>query len=102
MDIDRVKHLLACLGEECGEVQQIVGKSLRFGIYDVNPKTNVSNIENLKLELFDIISVVEMLEREINGHLLPIHFCQEDEDILGAKKDKVLKYMKRKEIWEKI
>lgn len=25
-------HLLACLGEECGEVQQMVGKAIRFGI----------------------------------------------------------------------
>lgn len=29
----KLDHLLACAGEECGEVQQVVGKALRFGIW---------------------------------------------------------------------
>lgn len=61
-------HLLVCLGEECGEVQQLVGKSLRFGMMDVNPDNDEQNWIRLQEEVHDIITVYEMLCEEMNTH----------------------------------
>lgn len=61
-DPDRqLKHLLACIGEECGEVQQLVGKSLRFGIQDHHPETAAQNWAELVNEVHDLVAVYELL-----------------------------------------
>ena len=58
----RERHLLACLTEEAGEVSQLVGKCLRFGMEDFHPKTgNVPNQLLLDAELNDLIAVAKML-----------------------------------------
>lgn len=61
---DRLTHLLACLGEECGEVQQIVGKSLRFGLYNLHPKEKELNVAMLQKEVHDILAVYMMICEE--------------------------------------
>lgn len=63
----RIQYLLACLGEECGEVQQVVGKALRFGTYDHHPKTDdIANIELIRREVHDVLAVYTMLMRELS------------------------------------
>ncbi len=62
----KTDHLLACVGEECGEVQQIVGKALRFGIADTNPQTGNTNFYELTKELNDLIAAYEMLCKQVN------------------------------------
>ena len=54
-------HLLACLEEEAGEIAQVVGKGLRFGLDDANPKTNVLNRDLLKAEVHDVIAIWQLL-----------------------------------------
>lgn len=62
MSSERTKHLLACLAEEAGEVAQIVGKCLRFGMEDSHPKTgNIPNHVLMYNEVNDLIAVAEML-----------------------------------------
>lgn len=63
---NRLTHLLACLGEECGEVQQIIGKSIRFGLDSYNPNDayRETNIDMLHREVNDVIAVYEMLCNE--------------------------------------
>ena len=67
IDADSVDYILACLGEECGEVQQLVGKSQRFGLtakYPVTPETP-TNLDNIHKEVTDIIAVYKMLCDEL-------------------------------------
>lgn len=54
-------HLLSCIGEESREIQQAVGKALRFGLLDVNPNTGQTNWVDLRNEVHDVIAVFEML-----------------------------------------
>jgi hypothetical protein len=55
------EHLLTILGEEGAEVSQAVSKIMRFGLNDINPKTNRTNYEALVTELNDVAAILEML-----------------------------------------
>jgi NTP pyrophosphatase (non-canonical NTP hydrolase) len=54
---------LACLLEECAEVQQIVGKILRHGYESYNPNDakKLTNRWLLEMELGDLLAVVSMM-----------------------------------------
>lgn len=86
--MNTLDHLLACIGEESGEVQQAAGKSLRFGIYDRNPNTMKPNFSDLRGEVHDVLAIYYMICDEL----------EEDSDIdprlLQDKIDKVKRYMK--------
>lgn len=83
----KIDHLLACIGEECGEIQQIIGKSIRFGIYDHHPITKETNLVAIEREIHDLVAVYQMLKETTGGgsDILP-HF-------LEKKKKRVLHYM---------
>ena len=83
----KADHLLACIGEECGEIQQIVGKSQRFGIYDHHPVTKETNLVALEREIHDLIAVYQMLREEVglSFHMMDSQFVE--------KKKRVLHYM---------
>jgi NTP pyrophosphatase (non-canonical NTP hydrolase) len=83
----KIDHLLACIGEECGEIQQVVGKATRFGLYDKNPANDEMNFNLLKKELQDLIAVYEMLcaEEKRDGLLNQL--------AISDKKKRVLYYM---------
>ena len=51
-------HLLACIGEECGELQQAVGKALRFGL-------DVDKEKNILKEFVDILGVMDLYLSEV-------------------------------------
>jgi len=87
--LDYKEHLLACLGEECGEVSQIVGKSSRFGSFDAKHQDVPNNIELMRKEVHDIISVYRDYCRE-TGHKFEI-----DESLLDAKRRRVHLFMLR-------
>ena len=80
-------HLLFCLGEECGEIQQVAGKAGRFGLDDINPKTQESNLTEIRKEIHDLIAIYEMLCEEcaIDGQI--------DVVLLAQKKQRVKQYM---------
>ena len=54
------EHLLVCLAEECAEIQQAVGKALRFGLQDSYKDSTPA--EDIARECCDLIAVLEMLE----------------------------------------
>ena len=54
------EHLLVCLAEECAEIQQAVGKALRFGLNDDYKSTTPA--DDISRECCDLIAVIEMLE----------------------------------------
>lgn len=61
--MNRQEHLLVILMEECAEVQHAAAKTLRFGKDDTYAD-RASNVEQLRLEVTDLMAVVEMLSAE--------------------------------------
>jgi hypothetical protein len=51
-------YYLACLGEECGEVQQQVGKALRFGI---DWESDEMTFFKLRQEMHDAVAAYELV-----------------------------------------
>lgn len=80
-------HVLSLLGEECGEVQQVLGKISRFGMYDINPQTNESNWLELRKEMHDLKAAWDLVCDELD------RFSSLDERLISEKKKKVRKYM---------
>jgi hypothetical protein len=62
--LTRQDHLLIILGEECAEVQQRIAKIQRFGLDEVQPGQPLTNRERLKLEVYDVLAMVEMLSAD--------------------------------------
>ena len=81
------RSLIACLVEECGEVQQKVGKALRFGLFNANPKSSNTHWAELRHEVHDMVAVYEMLCEEFKLE------TELDTDLIEAKKEKVIHYM---------
>ena len=81
------QHLLVCLSEECAEVIHAASKCLRFSPEDKHPLKASTNIEDLKLELNDLISVIQMLQEVFPEELTF------DKSHIAFKKEKVLHYM---------
>lgn len=85
--MNRNEHLLACLSEECGEIQQAVGKALRFGLDDGHPEKFTTNAQDIAKECQEVIAIIEMLES--NG----IIERTKTRKAIDEKKVKVLRYM---------
>jgi NTP pyrophosphatase (non-canonical NTP hydrolase) len=45
--------------EECSELIQAIIKAKRFGLFNINPLTNISNIDRIKSELADVEYAIE-------------------------------------------
>jgi NTP pyrophosphatase (non-canonical NTP hydrolase) len=76
---------LAILAEECGEVQQIIGKILRHGYDSHNPfdPNRTSNRELLERELGDLSFIVNFLGDNNDINLLSVrrHMTTKEENI---------------------
>lgn len=83
----KLDHLISCVGEECGEIQQVVGKIGRFGILDINPTTKKTNWVELRKEVHDLVAVFEMLCDEFD------RVPDLDRQLIERKKKRVIKYM---------
>jgi hypothetical protein len=70
------EYYWACVGEECGEIQQEVGKILRFG-------ATVGRTSKVYQELHDLIATIELA----TGESVEIHL-----PLLEEKKEKVIKW----------
>ena len=85
--MNRLNHLVACLGEECGEVVQVVGKAQRFGLFDHHPKRQATNWVLLRQEVHDTIAVFEMLCDELD------RVSDIDRKLIDRKKRRVEKHL---------
>jgi len=83
----KLDHLIGCVGEECGEIQQVIGKIIRFGILDTNPHTKNTNWVELRKEVHDLVAVYEMVCDEFD------RVETLDRKLIDKKKKRVLKYM---------
>jgi len=63
--MNRREYLLTCLMEEANEVAKAASKAIRFGIMEVYPNTNETNIDRLSRELNDLRAVTEMVESDV-------------------------------------
>lgn len=54
------EHLLACLIEECAEIQQAATKALRFGLTDGYPGADTTNSQDIAREITDLIAVIDI------------------------------------------
>lgn len=62
--MNRTQHLLSKLAEECSEVAQIAIKTALFGMDDVWPPFNITNLKRIHAELNDIMAIIDMLNKE--------------------------------------
>jgi len=60
----KTKYGLVVLAEELGELQKEVFKAIRFGLYDVNPKTGQTNVDAMRDEFCDVVGAMEFLDKE--------------------------------------
>lgn len=74
------------LQEECAELISAISKIKRFGIDSVNPKTGVTNLENLKQEMSDVVAMISCIAISMNIDVDEIAHGSD------AKVEKVLKY----------
>jgi NTP pyrophosphatase (non-canonical NTP hydrolase) len=89
----KLEYLLTCLSEENGEVIQEVGKAIRFGLDDINPKILESNENAIHREMIDIIAVYLMIFPEHNL-IGASNFSEVTLNQINAKQEKVKKWMK--------
>jgi hypothetical protein len=89
MTEDECRFLI--LMEEAAEIQQRVSNLLRFGINEIEPGQEQSNVTRLRAEICDLKAMIWLLEE--NGNLEPISDNDENLAII-AKRKKVEKYMK--------
>lgn len=86
---------LAILSEELGEVQQVIGKILRFGYDSYNPleENGKTNRERLEIEVGDLLCILNIMWDE-NSDLDALHI---DEFSL-LKREKLNKWMKHNKL----
>lgn len=82
--------LIMHLSEECAEVGQRVSKYLRFGAQEVQPGQMLNNVQRLRLEVNDLLSVVKLLEDE---NILPRISAVALAEHSNVKRAKIMHYL---------
>ena len=88
----REQYLLGKLAEEALEVAHMALKCVQFGLAEVGPDQDLTNLERLNNEIVDYEGVLQMLSDEYavmhDFTMDPVAYCA----ALGAKSLKVNKY----------
>lgn len=91
----RTEHLLVILAEECAEVAQRAIKAARFGLQEVQPDQELTNLQRLVYELNDLAAMADMLEpswmdsEAINTKILKVEHYLEYSASCGTLQDEV-------------
>ena len=93
MSLTREQYLLTLIQEECAEVAHRASKCLRFGI-DEAREGHKPNIKLLAEEFLDLLTVISMLDSDLDGKFGDQFTDDESIDYENAKIDKVEKYFK--------
>lgn len=83
------QYLLGKLAEEAAEVAQIALKCQQFGLFEIMPGQNYTNVQRVYSELNDLNAVIGILNREFTFGYIP------DEIMMQIKTKKVEKYMEK-------
>lgn len=62
---ETIEGKLARLSEECHEVGQAACKAIRFGLYNTDPRTGITNIEKMQEEMEDLIHAWDVILTEV-------------------------------------
>ena len=85
------EHLLVILAEECVETAQRVSKALRFGLYEIQPAQELTNVERIVLEYSHMCAAMDML-------MIGLHASNADKKTVHAliadKKLQIRKFLK--------
>lgn len=60
---EKEKEIMLIAQEECAEVIQAISKCFRFGMFDIHPTTNKSNIDSLEEEVGDLLCMIELMQQ---------------------------------------
>lgn len=58
---NQTTEIMHILQEECAEVIQAISKCQRFGLHNLKPGANKTNMDQLLEELGDVMAMVELL-----------------------------------------
>ena len=84
--MNRLQLLLNKLAEECSEESQIALKTQQFGLHEICPGLEYTNMQRMHQELDDIQASIEMLNEEFEFCYVP------NRERIEAKKLKVNEY----------
>lgn len=84
--MNTTEYLLSCLIEECAEVIQRATKAQRFGLREIQPEQELTNLQRLATELADLMGTIELLKE--HGIRFPISSFAID-----TKVEKIKKFM---------
>lgn len=87
----RTEHLLFIMAEECAEVAQRASKAARFGIFEVEPGQDETNLRRLGGEIADLYAAIQILMDEHNKGCT-LSFGELSERMM-AKREKVEKFL---------
>src|SRR5690349_21619433 len=85
---DETDHLLVCLAEECMEVGQRALKAVRFGLSEIQPGQEATNMRRICDELNDLAGIINQLQER--GCLPP---RIDDKAAVERKREKLSKFM---------
>lgn len=92
--LNKLEYTLVQLQEECAEVSQRAAKALRFGMYEIQPGQEKSNLERLEDEAIDLLTMLAILDSQLGDVMCIFNDPEKFELAMNAKKEKVLQYMK--------
>lgn len=59
---NNIREILLILQEECAETTQAISKCFRFGLHQIKPGNEYTNLQHLQEELGDLLAMIELLK----------------------------------------
>lgn len=85
--MDRVQYLLSKIAEEASEISQIALKTQQFGVYEMCPDLEETNVQRINKEFNDLLGVIQLLNKELG-----VYEIQFNPELVEKKIEKVEKY----------
>ena len=89
MAMTKTQFLLVKLAEEAAELSQIALKTAQFGLHEVKPGQQESNLDRVRSEFRDVVAHATMLDAEVGTDLLARGISQH----VSRKASKVERYL---------
>lgn len=90
--MNKIQYLLTKIAEEASEISQIALKIQQFGLYEVCPDLDETNVERINKEFNDLLGVVELFNFEVYQITGRSDELKRDEYLIQHKKEKIGKY----------
>jgi NTP pyrophosphatase (non-canonical NTP hydrolase) len=92
--MNKLQYLLTKIAEESSEVAQIALKTQQFGVWELCPGLEDTNVQRIHKEFNDLLAVVEMFNEEVYNKLNGSKYGEvfRSEELIQQKKQKIEKY----------